>query len=414
MPIDATPSRSHLPSRSRFLRSAMLCATALVALGGTALADPEFVKQVKPGAGLYEVVFSPAMGRVYVAAAGTRGATDTHVLALDPATLETREAISLGDDPMFGLGINNKTKTLYGTQTRDGSVGVIDLATGKVVAKLARGEKAHVREVAVDEAANRAYVTVLGMRDTPSAIWIIDGATNTIVDTIEGLTGGIAGISLDAKNNRLFLSALQANEVVVLDLATKKVTNRYPSGGEGAINLVYDASGDQVFVANQGSGELAVLDAKDGKLIKKIATGAGALSVALDAKRSILYVANRTAGFVTLVDSKTLEPIANVVTGSMPQTIALDPESGNAYVTNKLKSVPRPRPPAPPAGAPAAAGAPPAGSPTPVAAAAPAGAPPANAPAAGAPPAGAPPAGERARPVPMVDPFGDTVTLIRP
>lgn len=409
MPTDATPSRSQA-SRARFLRTALVSATALVALAGTALADPEFVKQVKPGQGLYEIVFSPATGRVYVAAAGTRGATDTHVLALDPATLETKESISLGDDPMFGLGINNKTKTLYGTQTRDGSVGVIDLATGKVVAKLAKGEKAHVREVAVDEAANRAYVTVLGMRDTPSAVWIIDGATNKIVDSIDDLTGGVAGISLDAKNNRLFLSTLQSNEVVVVDLATKKVTNRYPTGGEGAINLVYDASGDQVFVANQGSGEVTVLDAKDGKLIKEIATGGGTLSVAIDPTRSILYVANRTGGFVSLIDTKTLDPIANVVTGSMPQTIAVDRESGNVYVSNKVKSAGRPpRPATPPAGA--APGTPPA--PGQQAAATPASAP-AAAPAADAPPAGAPPAGERARPVPMVDPFGDTVTLIKP
>lgn len=390
--LTAHPSRP----RSRLSRSVALAALALVAFGGSAFADPAFVTSAKPGAGLYEVVFSAPMNRVYVAAAGTRGASETYVLALDPATLETKETISLGDDPMFGLGINNKTKMLYGTQTRDGSVGVVDLATGKVVAKLSRGEKAHVREVAVDEANNRAYVTVLGMRDTPSAVWIIDGATNKIVDSIDDLTGGVAGISLDARNNRLFLSALQSNEVLVVDLATKKVTNRFPSGGEGAINLVYDPSGDQVFVANQGTGELTVLDAKDGKLIKEIPTGGGALSVAIDPERSILYVANRTGGYVSLVDTKTLEPIANVATGSMPQTVAVDAATGNAYVSNKLKTVPRPRPPAPPAGAaPAAPGA---------------------APQQAAVPAGGPPPGGPggARPVPMVDPFGDTVVLIKP
>lgn len=379
MPIDATFARPRL-------RSLALATVALVGLAGTALADPEFVTSAKPGAGLYEIVYSAPMNRVYVAAAGTRGANETFVYGLDPKTLETKETIALGDDPVFGLGINNRTKTLYGTQTRDGSLAMIDLATGKVVAKLAKGEKAHVREVAVDEDANRAYVTVLGMRDTPSAVWIVDGASKKIVDSIDDLAGGIAGISLDARNKRLFLSALQANEVVVVDLATKKVTNRFPTGGEGAINLVYDASGDQVFVANQGSGEVTVLDAKDGKLIKTIPTGAGALSLAIDPQRSLLYVANRQAGFTSLVDTKTLEPVANIVTGSMPQTVAVDAATGNAYVTNKLKSAGRPRPPAPPAGA-----------------------------APGAQPASAPAAEPvRARPVPMVDPFGDTVTLIKP
>ncbi|TCK23849.1 YVTN family beta-propeller protein [Ancylobacter aquaticus] len=391
MPIDATFARPSLRSRA-LARAALarvtLASVALVGLAGAALADPEFVTSVKPGAGLYELVFSAPMNRVYVAAAGGRGATETFIYALDPATLETKETIALGDDPVFGLGVNNTTKTLYGTQTRDGSLAVIDLATGKVVAKIAKGEKAHVREVVVDEAANRAYVTVTGRRDTPSSVWIVDGAKKEIVDTIDNLPGSVTGISLDAKGKRLFLSAMESNEVHVVDLASKKVTS-FPSGGEGAINLAYDASGDQVFVANQGSGEVTVLDAKDGKIIKEIPTGAGALSLAIDPQRSLLYVTNRQAGFTSLVDTKTLEPVANVVTGSMPQTVAVDVATGNAYVSNKLKSAGRPpRPATPPAGAAAAPGAQPTGGP-----------------AAEAP---------RARPVPMVDPYGDTVTLIKP
>jgi len=374
--------------RSRLSRSVALAALALVVLGGAASADPEFVKQVKPGNGLYELVFSGALDRVYVAAAGARGATETSILALDPATLETRETISLGDDPAFGLGVNNATKTLYGTQTRDGSLAVIDLTTGKVVARLKKGDKAHVREIAVDEANNRVYVTITGRRDTPSSVWIVDGAKNEIVGSIDDLKGSITGISLDAKNNRLFLSAMEGNEVQVVDLAGGKVVKSFPSGGESAINLVYDAAGDRLFVAHQRSGEVAVLNAEDGSVIKTIPTGGGALGVALDAQRGVLYVTNRTGGYVTLIDTSKLEPIANVVTGSMPQTVAVDAATGNAYVTNKLKTAMRPRPPAPPASA-----APPAA--------------PAVAPAA-------PPAGERARPVPMIDPFGDTVTLIKP
>ncbi|MBB3771020.1 YVTN family beta-propeller protein [Angulomicrobium tetraedrale] len=395
---------SYARSRLGFLQSAALAVLALAACSGAAFADPEFVRSAKPGEGLYEIVYSAPLGRVYVAAAGARGAKETFVLALDPVTLETRETIALGDDPVFGLGINNKTRTLYGTQTRDGALAVIDLTTGKVVAKIAKGEKAHVREVAVDEANNRAYVTVTGRRDTPSSVWVVDGARNEVVDTIDNLPGSVTGIAVDAKGNRLFLSAMESNQVHVVDLATKQVKS-FPSGGEGAINLAYDPSSDRIFVAHQGSGEVVALDARDGTIVKEIPTGGGALGVAIDAGRSILYVANRTGGYVTLVDTKTLEPIANVVTGSAPQTVAVDAASGNAYVTNKLKVVARPRPPAPPAGA--AAGATPAPQPT----SAPAGAAP-----AGAAPAGAPPAGgeARARPVPLVDPFGDTVVLIKP
>jgi len=401
MPIDA----SFLRMGFRPLRS-VLAAAALVALSGAAFADPEFVKSVKPGPGVFEVVFSGPMNRVYVASAGSRGSTEAKILALDPATLETRETIDLGAEAAFGLGINNKTRTLYGTQTRLGAVVAIDLATGKVVGSITRGEKPHVREAVVDEAANRVYVSVMGRKDD-SSIWIIDGATNKLVDSIDNLPGGVTGVAVDAKGNRLFASAMNSNQVHVIDLATKAVTKSFASGGDNAINLVYDAGSDQVFVAHQGSGEVVVLAAKDGTVVKKIPTGDGALGISLDAKRGIVYVANRRAGFVTLIDTKTLEPIANIVTGSMPQTVAIDVETGNTYVTNKTKSAGRPRPPAPPAGAAAAPGgpAPAAGTPpvAPVAAA-----------PAGAPPAGGPEGGPRPKPVPMIDPYGDTVTLIKP
>ncbi|GLK82350.1 YncE family protein [Ancylobacter defluvii] len=383
---------------SRFLAApslrVLLMGTALLIGVGAAQAEPEFVRSVKPGPGVYELVYSAPMNRVYVASAGTRGSTEAKVLALDPVTLETKETIDFGSEAAFGLGINNTTKKLYATQTRIGAVAVVDLASGKVVATVKKGDKAHVREAVVDEASNRIYVTVMG-RDDDSAVWIIDGATDSLVGSIDNLPGSVTGVAVDQKGNRLFASAMKSNQVHVIDLATGKVVKSFASGGENAINLVYDASGDQLFVAHQGSGEVVVLDPKDGSVIKNIPTGPGALGVAIDPARSLVYVANRVGGYVTLIDTKTLEPVANVVTGSMPNTVAIDPSTGNVYVTNKSKTTPRPRPAQPPAAA----------------AAAPAGAAPvAAAPAGGAPGGGAP----GGRPVPMVDPFGDTVAVIKP
>lgn len=344
---------------------------ALLLLAGAASAEPAVVKQVKPGDGLYEAVVGN--GRVYVAAAGARGENNGAILALDPKTLEVKETFPLGAEPGYGLGINRKTKTLYATQTRSGRLAAIDLSTGKVVATIGEGEKAHVREAVVDEDADRVYVSVVGRGETPSAIWIVDGAANKVVGTIDGLKGSVSGIALDGKGGRLFASAFGSNEVHEIDLKTGKVTRSFPTGGRNAINLAYDPAGDRLFVAHQESGDVTVLNAKDGALIKAIPTGEGALGVAFDAKRNLVYVANRRAGFVTLIDAARLEPVANFVTGSMPNTVAVDAETGNAYVTNKVKSAGRPRPPE------------------------------------GAAPGATPP-----KPVPMIDPEGDTVTLITP
>lgn len=344
---------------------------AALLLAGSASAEPAVVKSVKPGDGLYEVVVGN--GRVYVASAGSRGENNGAILALDPKTLEVKETFQLGAEPGYGLGINTRTRTLYATQTRSGRLAAIDLATGKVAATIGEGEKPHVREAVVDEGANRVYVSVTGRRDTPSAIWVVDGAANKLIATIADLKGSVSGIALDAKGQRLFASAMETNEIHEIDLKTNKLARSFPSGGKNAINLAYDAAGDRLFVAHQESGDLTVLNARDGTLVKTIPTGEGALGVSFDAKRNLVYVANRRAGFVTLIDAVKLEPVANVVTGSMPNTVVVDAETGSAYVTNKVKSAGRPRPPE------------------------------------GAAPGGTPP-----KPVPMIDPNGDTVTLITP
>ncbi|MFC7610619.1 hypothetical protein [Teichococcus aestuarii] len=61
-------------------------------------------------------------------------------------------------------------------------------------ARIGEGEGAHLRHVVVDEARNRAFVSVFGYRDKPSAIWVVDTAANTLAHVItEGLEGGISG-----------------------------------------------------------------------------------------------------------------------------------------------------------------------------------------------------------------------------
>ncbi|WP_246519772.1 YncE family protein [Ancylobacter lacus] len=385
------------PARRAPARTGLLAGLALALLAGSALAEPAVVTSVKPGDGLYEIVAGKEL--VYVAAAGKRGEAAGRILGLDPVTLAVKQTIELGDDPGFGLGINRRTGTLFATQTRTGSVAVIDLATGKVAAEIKQGDKAHVREVVVDEDADRAYVSVLGRRDAPSEIWILDGAGRKLAGTIGDLPGGVGGLALDAANRRLFATALESNQIHEIDLAAGKLVRSFPSGGKGSINLAYDAAGGRLFVANQESNDLTVLDAKDGTLLATIPTGEGALGVTYDPARNLVFVANRRGGYLSIVDGKELKVLAHVVTGSMPNTVALDPASGRVYVSNKVKTAMRPpRPATAEGGAPAGA----APAPQPVAAAP-------GAPAA--PPAGGP---GGPRPAPMIDPYGDTVTLVTP
>lgn len=311
----------------------------------TATATVEKSVKVAPG-GLYEIVFNPVDKHVYVAAVGQRGGAGPQVVALDAATLAPARAIDVAPDGVFGLGIDTRAQLLYGTATRTGAVVVIDLKSGKTSALKPEGsERAHLREVVVDEATGKAYATVLmgGERGDgppqPQQIWVIDGKAGKVERVIEVDTKMLTGVALG--DGKLFATGMGSNEVVVLDAATGGVVARWPSGGEAPINIAYDRAGKRLFVANQKSGDLTVLDATTGAQQAKVPTGEGALSVAYNPVKNQAYVANRQAGTVSVIDARTYQSIANLPTGTYPQTLAVDAAGNRVFVSNKARGLPR-------------------------------------------------------------------------
>lgn len=311
---------------------------ALATLGTLTIGADTFAQRAelsaKTGTGLYEVVYSNKGNAVYVAAAGSSGGNNAFVYKLDPKTLDILDKIALSEAPGYGLGINDKTQTLYTSNTRNNSVNVIDLKTGTVKTIIPEFERSHTRELVIDEKTNKVYVSDVGKE---SRIWVIDGKTNTLERVIENTGASSTGIALDPKAQHLYITNLGNDEIAVLDLKTDKIIKTFPAGAEGSINLVLDEKTNRLFVANQKSGVVTVLDAKSGQLLKTIPTGEGALGIRLDPKSNRVFVANRQAGTVTVIDSKSYAAIADLKTGTHPNTVAVDIKTGSAYVTNKAE-----------------------------------------------------------------------------
>ncbi|HTU10510.1 MAG TPA: YncE family protein [Allosphingosinicella sp.] len=327
---------------------ALLAATA-------ASAEPRVIRSVPvaPG-GVYELVFDPASNDVHIAAVGPMGGGQASLARLDGRTLAAEPGVALGAEGVFGLGLNRRTRMAYGTDTRGGAVAVIDLAAGRVVARITDNAGAHLREAIVDEGRNLVYVSAVGSPPgatpaQPNRIWVIDGAANRIARTIDVETGGLTGIALDSARNRLFGTGMMTHEVVVVDAANGRTVARWPTGSQRPTNLVYDAAGNRLFVASQASGDLTVMNAADGTVIRRVPTGAGALSVAWNPAVNQIYVTNREAGTLTVVDARTYAVLANLPTGTHPQSIAIDPATNRVYVTNKRRMRPRDAAPGTPA-----------------------------------------------------------------
>src|SRR5699024_1060856 len=152
----------------------------------------------------------------------------------------------------FGIGINNKTHTVYTSNTRTNSVSAVDLNTGELLATIRNGaEKSHTRKVLVDEKNNLVYVSDVGK---PSNIWVIDGETNTYLHSIPETGASTTGICFAGNTDEIYVTNLGDHTVGVIDVKTRKLVRSFPSGGESPINITSD--GERLFVTHQGSGTL--------------------------------------------------------------------------------------------------------------------------------------------------------------
>jgi YVTN family beta-propeller protein len=326
-----------LVGRAAALAAVVVALTATTSTQSTTARPPAIDKSVKVGSGLYEIVASSSTGTVYVASAGSRNQPGAAVLALDGNTLDVVKTIDVSAAPAYGIALNDRTQTLYTTNTRNASVSAIDLKTGRITPITSEADKsAHLREVIVDEAANVVYASSFG---NTGIVWVIDGRTNTLSHLLENVGNGTAGLALDAAAGRLYVTNANANEIAVIDTAAKSVIRRFPAGGERPTNLTLDTKTGRLFVANQGPGNVTVLEAGTGKLLATLPGGAraGTLDVELSPAANLVYAANRGNGTVSIFDATTYAPVATLDTGGAPNTLAVHGATGKVYVTKKAR-----------------------------------------------------------------------------
>ncbi|GAB3047552.1 YncE family protein [Stenotrophomonas tumulicola] len=359
---------SKQPGMARFYRAAVLGLAIAMAFGAPAAVAATPTAAVQRNAvaqGLYELAYSAKQDAVYVASSGGFGddAGPAQVLKLDPDTLAVQASIPL-ERKGFGVVLDDANDRLYVGNTVDTSVTVVDTAQGKAIGivqlmekKVGKDGKASythdLRELVVDGANNRLYVT--GHSGEGSVLFVVDTQSLALLDTIPGLGNAKApGLALDAPNKRVYTSNL-LGEVVVVGTDTGKVEQRYKVSAEQPMNIALDPAGSRLFVTDQGSEmirkyqgssiegfasthpgkRVLVLDRTTGKELASIPADAGTLGILLDAPRKRLYVTNREAGSVTAYDSDSYKPAGTWSVPTHPNSLALDAKNNVLYVTIK-------------------------------------------------------------------------------
>ncbi len=296
--------------------------------------------------GLYELVV--AGGDVFVASSGKSFKVDEGgaIYRLDPDTLETRAVIRTERKP-YGLAYDKRTDTLYVGNTLNGAVQAIDLQAGlaanyQLGQAAAKGGFEHVRQIVLDEAGDRMFVT---NPDAAGKVWIVDLKRGTLLHTLTGLRKWPAGAAYDAASNRLYVGQGGDYGVTVIDPDSGRVLRRDALDGAEPflVNVALDGRGARLFGADANSGRLVVFDTATGRLLAAVPVGDSALDVLSKPVRDEIYVSNRGAsrahpmgtGAITVIDGATYAVKARHDLPAHPNSLALSADGQILYATIK-------------------------------------------------------------------------------
>jgi DNA-binding beta-propeller fold protein YncE len=100
--------------------------------------------------------------------------------------------------------------------------------------------------------------------------------------------------------------------VTIVEIATKKVTNR----------LKFTPDGKCVLISDLGNGDLIVMDAASRKELKRVHLGRGCAGILLAPDASVAYVAVSPDNNAAVVDLKTVSVTGRILAGKGPDGLA--------------------------------------------------------------------------------------------
>ena len=219
---------------------------------------------------------------------------------------------------------------------------VIDTATNTVTATLPMPES--VSGIAVSPDGRRVYAA------NSKQVFVIDSGTNKILADIPTGTGpyGLTGIAINPAGTRVYVTSNWDQSVLkVIDTRDNSVVSTIDFGrGSIPVGVAVHPNGRRIYVAEGGSGSLAVIDAATNAVIKEISLAGpcrlpSPWGVAVDPAGSRIYVADQGCSdalgksYIYVIDAASETVLASVGTAvTSARGLTVSPDGTRLYVSN--------------------------------------------------------------------------------
>ncbi len=249
----------------------------------------------------------------------------TQVNILDKETGDSLGIIS-NTTGVHGIAFVHSLGKGYTSNGRLNNVTVFDLGTGKVLKQIATGKNP---DWIFYEGFSKKIIT---SNHSGGDLSVIDPVTDSVVATIP-VTGNALETIMTDNAGKIFVSAEDKSEIVVVDMMKNAVTDHWPlSPGEGPTGLAIDVATKRLF---SGCDKLLiVMDATNGKIVDKLPIGDGCDGVAFDPATKLIFTANGegTVTVIKEISADEFKVIDNIPTKRGARTITLDEKTHTLYL----------------------------------------------------------------------------------
>lgn len=241
-----------------------------------------------------EVAVDPVSGNVYAVNQGY-----DNVMVVNGSTFNQTATISIGDSS-FGIAYDPLNGLLYATSSNpltnsyeNGTVAVIDPSTNKVTKLINVG--IDPVDIAIDTANGDIFVP----NQRSNNVSVIDGANGSVIDSVN-LGNGPRGAAFDAINGDIYVTEYE--NVSVVNGTTDRLVDTIPiQRGAFGFGITFDQQSGLMYVADQGTKNVTVIDPRSNTVIGNIMVGGYPAKAILDPVNGDLYVANMGASNLSVI-----------------------------------------------------------------------------------------------------------------
>lgn len=273
---------------------------------------------------------------------------DAGVDVIDLATLKVTRQFDVKAEGPRGLAVTDDGKQLVVATRENGSVSVIDTATGEVVKQIEVGKNpefvrvsGHFAFVSSEPSAKGGPPPKPGEKPAeedddddddekvPAKIAVVDLSKG---EKIREITGGpeTEGVEFSADGKQLVITNEADNTVTVHNIETGELvktiaTHEY---GDRPRGIKVSPDGNTYLATLEFGNKFMVMD-KDFNVVRTIDTAETPYGIAYDSKGERIFVATNKAKLLQVFDAKSFEKIKEVPTGNRCWHFSFTPDNKN-------------------------------------------------------------------------------------